>query len=284
MIGDPDEALDFAPVRALAHRWAGLSAEQLRSHLLVSRLRPLALRRGETLKQLVEAVRQPGAELRGAVVEALLTHETSFFRDAGPFDVLETVVLPKLIAARASRRRLRIWSAACSTGQEPYSLAMLLGSKFPELEDWHVEIVASDVGSAVLERARAGIFTGFEARRGLPPELCERWLVREGSGYRALAPLRRRVSFQQVNLGLPLPDLGAFDLVLLRNVLIYFDQAAKEAVLRRTASRLQPDGYLLLGGSETLAFVDSPFVAEQVAGTVWFRLATSCAQTQRNRP
>jgi len=188
-----------------------------------------------------------------------MINESFFFRDRLPFDRLRDTVLPALIAARAESRRLRIWSAASSTGQEPYSLAMLVKEFAPRLAGWTVEIVASDISNEVTEKARTGLYTQFEVQRGLPIHLLMTHFERSDDHWRIAADLREMVRFQQQNLLDDFSALGRFDVVFLRNVLIYFDQATKADVLKRVAGVLAPDGYLLLGAAETVVGVSDHF-------------------------
>jgi chemotaxis protein methyltransferase CheR len=252
---------DYKYVRGLLKERSGLVLGDDKEYLVEARLMPLARRAGVgSIAELVRRLRAPeGAALIVEVVEAMMINESFFFRDRLPFDRLRDTVLPALIAARAESRRLRIWSAASSTGQEPYSLAMLLKEFAPGLSGWTVEIVASDISSEVTEKARTGLYTQFEVQRGLPIHLLMTHFERSDEQWRVVADLREMVRFKQQNLLDDFSGLGRFDVVFLRNVLIYFDQATKANVLQRVADVLASDGYLLLGAAETVVGVSDHF-------------------------
>jgi len=182
----------------------------------------------------------------------MTTNETSFFRDNHPFETLRQSLIPGLIARRASSRSLRIWSAACSTGQEPYSLAMMLKDNFPILGGWKVEIVATDLSPTVLDRARSGLYSTFEVQRGLPIQMLVRHFEQEEPNWRIKPEIRQTISFRPLNLLADFSSLGQFDIVLCRNVLIYFDQPTKTQILNGITRRIVPDGALLLGGAESV--------------------------------
>ena len=213
----------------------------------------MALREGfADLGALVRKLRAgPPAALELAVVEALTTNETSFFRDWKPFEALRQSILPDLIARNAATRRLDLWSAACSSGQEIYSLAMLLREHFPQLGTWEVALHAADLSTEMVERTRAGRFTQLEVNRGLPAPLLVKYFRREADAWRIDPTLRALVRPIQLNLAAPWPTLPQMDLVLLRNVLIYFDVPTKKLVLDRIRQRLRPGGVLFLGTAET---------------------------------
>jgi chemotaxis protein methyltransferase CheR len=201
------------------------------------------------------------------VCEAMTTNESLFFRDGRPFELLRDRVLPDLMEKRQARRRLRIWSSACSTGQEPYSLAMLVADT-PELAGWKVDILATDYSPRVVERAREGTFNQFEIHRGLDEaHLARHFEALDGGRWRVNEALRRTVAFKEANLLRGYRELGTFDLVLCRNVLIYFDQTGKKAVLDRMAEVIPEDGFLLLGASETAAGVSSRWQVVPDSGT-----------------
>lgn len=236
----------------LAH--SGLSLGSGKEYLIESRLNPLARELGvPSLAALLQRLRAtPDRSVVRAVCEAMTTNESFFFRDTSPFRTLREVILPRLIEARRSVRHLRIWSCAASTGQEPYSVAMILAEMGDALRGWEVEILATDYSRPALERARAGLYNQFEVQRGLPPELLDRYFAREGSDWRLAEPIRRMVHFRDANLLDPFDTVGRYDLVFCRNVLIYFDTPTKADVLDRLSRVLAPDGFLFLGGSETI--------------------------------
>lgn len=193
------------------------------------------------------------------VVEALVTSETSFFRDISPFEVLRKQVLPELIAARASERRLTFWSAACSTGQEPYTIALMLREYFPELANWQIMILGTDISTEVIAKANEGVYSQFEANRGLPAKLMIKYFKQIGTTWQLDSSIRDMVEYRQFNLAAAWPGLPMFDVVLLRNVMIYFDVLTKREILTRVERVLRPDGYLVLGGSETTLNISDTF-------------------------
>jgi chemotaxis protein methyltransferase CheR len=243
-------------------------------YLVETRLLPLARRHGfESVEALVLRLRARSNErLLGELVEAMTINETFFFRDGDPFEVLRQAVLPDLVRRRAAQRRLSIWSAACSSGQEPYSVALLLRHHFPMLSGWNVRLIASDLSSAMLERARRGRYSELEVSRGLPPELLAAYFQRREGGWEVRDDIRRLVEFRSINLSGAWPDLPPVDLVLLRNVLIYFDVPTRQQILDRVRRVMQPDGYLLLGGAETTHNLDDGFVPVSFEQASFFQL------------
>ena len=202
--------------------------------------------------ELLDRVRlEPNGEFGRVVVEALTVHETTFFRDARPFRVLAETVLPRLAAARASRRSLTIWCAACASGQEPYSVAMLLRDRFPGVLDWNLKIVASDLSERILARAREGRYSHLEVNRGLPAGHLVRFFRREGPDWRLVDDVRRMVEFRRLNLLDDWRIAGPVDVILVRNALIYMDFPARRSILSRMRAILAPDGFLFLGEAET---------------------------------
>ena len=193
---------------------------------------------------------EPG--LATQVVEALLNNETYFFRDRSPFDLLARAALPKLAQLRQSTRRLRIWSAGCSTGQEAYSLAMLFAEDPLKWAGWTIDIVGSDVSESAIRRARDGIYTQFEVQRGLGIAQMIKWFEECDNGWRAVEPLRRQLRFQVHNLLEPAPHPGQFDIVLCRNVLLYLNAERRGLVFDRMADAMAPDAWLMLGAGETV--------------------------------
>ena len=245
---------DFTFVAAFLKERSGLIITPDKMYLLETRLGAI-LREHELagLSALVDALRQPGAgKLKDKVVDAMTTNETSFFRDSHPFDTLRKSLIPGLIERRTAARSLRIWSAACSTGQEPYSLAMTLKDHFPILGGWKVEIIATDISPTVLEKAREGLYSTFEVQRGMPIQMLIRHFDQTDQHWRIKPELRHNISFRSANLLDDFSSLGMFDIILCRNVLIYFDQPTKTRILHAMAKRIAPDGALLLGGAESV--------------------------------
>ena len=245
---------DFDYLRAFLKTRSGLALTPEKRYLVDSRLTPVCKRFSlSTLRDLVGCLRL-GADgaIERAVIEAMTTNETFFFRDRAPFDLFRDVLLPRLLAARATTRRLRIWCAAASTGQEPYSLAMLLQEAAPRLAGWKVEIVATDLSTEVLEKAKLGLYSHFEVQRGLPVQLMVKHFEAVGEQWRISAGIRAMVDYRQLNLLHGFEALGTFDVIYCRNVLIYFDAPTKGEVLCRLAAALAPDGAVLLGAAETV--------------------------------
>lgn len=232
-----------------------------KTYLVESRLTPLVRKGGfaDIDALLSELRRDESHELARNVIEAMTTNETSFFRDLHPWDALKTVLLPTLIKARADSKKITIWCAAASTGQEPYTIAMVVRELFPLLRDWQVQVVATDINSSVLERAKEGVYSQAEINRGLPAPMLVKHFERKGTEWQVKKELRDLISFQPLNLvefwTLPRP----LDIVFMRNVLIYFDTETKRSILSRARTILSPDGYLILGGAETTANLDDSY-------------------------
>ena len=252
--------LDYEYLRKLLKERSGLDLSADKQYLVESRLVPLARRVGVTgIPELVQKIRGGGADvLTAEVVEAMTTNETFFFRDKIPFDHLREI-LPALTQARANRRSLRIWSAASSTGQEPYSIAMLLKEAGPALAGWRIEIVATDLSQGVLEKSKAGLFSQFEVQRGLPIQLLVKHFTQVGELWQLNADIRSMVQHRQLNLLQDFSHLGMFDVIFCRNVLIYFDQDTKAAIFERLVKQLEPDGMLMLGAAESVVGITDAF-------------------------
>jgi chemotaxis protein methyltransferase CheR len=229
-----------------------------KAYLIESRLTRVARRRHlATLEELLRALRlRRDEQLIREVVEAMTTNESSFFREMRSFDAFRQVVLPHRIECHGSRRPVRIWCAACSSGQEPYSLAILLREAAAGLGGLAFEILATDINSQMLERARAGCYSDFEVRRGMPADLLSRYFAKVGDAWQIAAEIRAMVRFREHNLLHDLRPLGSFDVVFCRNVLIYFDQPTKQRVVKAITGLLVADGVLFLGGAETLVGID----------------------------
>jgi two-component system, chemotaxis family, protein-glutamate methylesterase/glutaminase len=243
----------FGYVADLVRRSSAIVIDTSKGYLVESRLTPIAQRHGlGSVRDLVQRLQgsvQNG--LHAEVIDAMTTNETSWYRDVSPFQALEKWVLPALLKARAESRQLVIWSAACSSGQEPYSIAMLLREHFGELTDWYVRILASDLSTKMLTRAATGRYTQLEVNRGLPANLLVKYFTRDGMHWQISDEIRRMVEFRSINLVQPWPHVPTVDVVLLRNVLIYFDLPTKRAVLDRVRRIMRPDGYLFLGAAES---------------------------------
>jgi len=245
-------AADLEFVSELLRKETAIVLGEAKKYLVSSRLKSVASEEGfPGVAPLVAALRAaPNGKLRRAVVESLTTNETYFFRDESLWKYLRTTLVPALINKREGERALNIWCGASSSGQEPYSLAILLHDDFPALRGWRVRIVASDVDESILSKAREGLYDQFEVNRGLPARALVSHFERAGTKWRVREPLRKWIDFRKVNLIGPWGDLGRPDVVFMRNVLIYFDQQARRGVLERVAQVLRPDGNLILGSSE----------------------------------
>jgi chemotaxis protein methyltransferase CheR len=245
--------LDYEYLQKLLKERSGLMLSADKKYLLESRLLPLARKAGVPgISDLVQRMKAGSEALIHDVVEAMTTNETFFFRDKTPFDHFKETVIPELVAARASRRSLRIWCAAASTGQEPYSLAMILKEMGPALAGWRIEIIATDLSPEVLEKSRAGLYTQFEVQRGLPIQLLVKHFKQVGAMWQLNSDTKALVQFRQFNLLQDYAHLGKFDVIFCRNVLIYFDQATKSDIFNRLQKATEPDGYLFLGAAETV--------------------------------
>jgi len=252
---------DYDFIRKLLKGRSGLVLAAEKHYLVESRLMPLARKHGLfNLTGLIAKLKGPDAEaLIVEVVEAMTTNESFFFRDKLPFEQFRDTVLPALMSAREGSRRIRIWCAAASTGQEPYSLAISLKEMGKDLKGWRVEILATDLSNEVLEKAKAGIYTQFEVQRGLPALMLIKYFSQVGELWQIAPEIRGMVKFASLNLLDDFSHLGRFDLVFCRNVLIYFDQATKSAVLDRLADVCERDAYLVLGGAETVVGLTNRF-------------------------
>jgi chemotaxis protein methyltransferase CheR len=270
-------AATFDFVRDLVGDQAGIVLEREKHYLVDSRLMPIARRRGfASTDALVAHARASGdPDLRQSVIEAMTTNETTFFRDGEPFEALRHEVLPKLIAKREVARRLQIWCAASSTGQEPYSLAMMLQEHFPQLASWDISILGTDLSEDVLARARQGRYSQLEVNRGLPVMLLVKHFEKQGLEWHLKPALRQRVRFDKLNLVKPWPPLGSFDIVMLRNVMIYFDVPTKQRIFEQLSRVLRPDGYLFLGSAETTIGIHAGFQREAWGKTGFYRQVTA---------
>ena len=263
---------DFSYVRDLVYGSAAIVIEPGKEYLVESRLAPIAKEEGFVdLSGLVAKLRSaPQNGLHRKVVDAMTTNETTFFRDLYPFDMLRTEILPRLIEARKSTQVLTIWCAACSTGQEPYSVAMLLREHFPLLSRWRVKIYATDYCGPVLEKAKAGVFGQLEVNRGLPAPMLIKYFERRGSDFHIKDEIKSLIDFRQLNLMDQWPAMGPVSVIFIRNVLIYFDVATKKRILSRAHDLLTPDGTLFLGGAETTLNLEDRFMPVRVARGVSF--------------
>jgi chemotaxis protein methyltransferase CheR len=271
----PLSKTDFDYVRHFAHAEAALVMEPGKEYLVETRLTPLAQREGfATLAAFIEQLRRETKinGLHHKAIDALTTNETLFFRDFHPFDALRRSILPPILEQRAAARRLTIWSAACSTGQEPYSIAMLLLESFPQLADWTVSILATDLSATVLKLAQAGEYSQFEVNRGLPASYLVKYFTKQADKWHVKEEVKRMIEFRPMNLIQPWPVMPPLDLVFIRNVMIYFDVDTKKTILRKIRNCLLPHGYLFLGTAETTSNLDPHYQPVTHGKAVAYRL------------
>jgi chemotaxis protein methyltransferase CheR len=264
---------DYAYLRELVLTQSANLIDPSRNALFDTRLTPIARQAGTgSLEGLVNLLRvDRTTHLHRAVAEAMTINETSFFRDAKPFDVLKRQILPRLIERNQAERRLRIWSAASSTGQEAYSLAMMICESFPRLADWDLKVIGTDIAQQVIAYAQVGRYRRIEVNRGLPAKLLVKYFQRDGEEWEIAARVRGMCEFQDVNLCAKLPRLPVFDLVLLRNVLLYFPQEDRSRVFSQVAKQMKPDGYLFLGNAEQAEDSTDLFQVEFASDCYFYR-------------
>ena len=253
--------LDYDFLRKALKQRSGLVLSADKQYLVESRLLPIARKAGfGNLGELVAALKRGDTDaLMTTVVEAMTTNETFFFRDKTPFENFRSAVLPALLGSRRASRTIRIWCAAASTGQEPYSLAMALKEVEGSVAGWRIDIIATDLASGVLAKAQAGIYSQFEVQRGLPIQLLIKYFTKVGDMWQIAPEIRAMVKFKQLNLLADFSALGTFDLIVCRNVLIYFDQETKIGLLNRLGRITASDGYLVLGAAETVVGLTDSF-------------------------
>ena len=265
---------DHALLRRLVHERTGVVLDPSREQFAEMRLGGLATEYGfEALPEVMDALRteESWGILHRLVVESLAISETSWFRDAHLWEELRETILPELIERRRGVQRLHLWSAACASGQEAYSLAILLHELGSSLDGWDVQLLATDFSQSILKRARAGSFSQIEMNRGLPAMQLVRHFHKTADAWELKPEVRDRVEFRELNLAIPWPVLPQMDIVLMRNVLLYFEPALRQRVLRRLAQTLHPEGILVLGSSETTLTMDDTFEGVPLARTVVYR-------------
>lgn len=252
---------DFDLLSGILLERSGLSLSKDKVYLLETRLGPVARKNGHgDIDELVKALRLKQDEtLLRDITEAMTTNESFFFRDTSPFELLEKEILPKLLEARAASKSLRIWCAAASTGQEPYTIAMVLKEMAVKLQGWRIEILGTDISPAVLEKAKVGLYSQFEVQRGLPIQMLVKYFEQNGEMWQIDASLRGMIEYKELNLLKDLSSLGAFDIIFCRNVLIYFDRDTKAKVLESIWRLMPRDGALFLGGAETVLGISERF-------------------------
>lgn len=252
---------DFELYKDLLYKQSGLVITPDKSYLLDSRLTPVAKKWNlASLDAMTLQLRSlPDQKMVKDIVEAMTTNETSFFRDMKPFQLFEDTMLPHMLKTRATKKVLRIWCAAASSGQEPYSLAMILKEKANLMPGWRFEITATDISDEILETAKAGIYSQFEVQRGLPIQYLMKYFTQNAEKWQLKDDIRNMVKFSNFNLLHDVTRFGMFDIIFCRNVLIYFDEKNKGQILGRLSTKLEKDGFLLLGGAETVLGITDKF-------------------------
>jgi chemotaxis protein methyltransferase CheR len=268
-------AQDFTFLTGLVRDQSGIVLDAGKEYLIETRLMPVANAAGlKSLSELANSLRKsPKGMLADKVVDAMTTNETTFFRDFFPFEDIRKTVLPDLMRNRSAVKELNIWCAAASSGQEPYSLAMLILENFPSLAtDWKLNFIATDISREMLDRCQKGAYSQLEVNRGLPAALLARYFTHSGSSWILSDRVRKLVQFKPLNLIDGYPPHSQVDLVLIRNVLIYFDVETKKKILGKIRKVLKPDGYLFLGGSESTMNLDENFTRQQFDKAGCYRL------------
>lgn len=269
---------DFKVIAELVLKEAAIVIEPGKEYLVRTRLVPLVKSSNlASIRELVESLKNSNSDssVKKAIVEALTTNETTFFRDLDPFHLLRDKLLPTLITKRKDKKSIQIWSAACSSGQEPYSIAMMIVDTFPNLKDWNIEIFATDLSSQILNKAKEGVFNQFEINRGLPANYLIKYFTKEDNNWRLKEEVRSKVKFFELNLMRPFQGIPAVDVVFLRNVLIYFSVDTKKDILARVRRVLRSDGTLLLGSAESTLNVDDNFERNAFGTTSYYQLKQS---------
>lgn len=268
----PIAVQDFNFVREMVRQQSAIVLEPGKEYLVESRLQTLARTEGfASLDQFLSELRARPMLLQKKVVEAMTTNETSFFRDIHPFEALKTGLVPELVKRHATDRRLDIWCAACSSGQEPYTVLMTLADALPQADSWSIKLLATDLSTEMLERTKAGRYSQLEVNRGLPAPMLLKYFQKIGTEWQVADRLRKAVDVRPLNLIEPFPSMPQLDIVFLRNVLIYFDVPTKKAILQKVRKVLRPDGWLFLGGAETTINVDDSWQRVQYGRGVCYR-------------
>jgi chemotaxis protein methyltransferase CheR len=271
---------EFDFVREMVRKKSGIVLEPGKEYLVEARLSALARQQKlDSASALIARVQgNLGDPLHKLVVEAMTTNETSFFRDLHPFEALKRVVIPALSLSRAASKSLSIWCGASSTGQEPYTIAMTLRESIPDIDSWKLTFIATDLSSEMIARSRAGRYNQIEINRGLPAALMVKYFTKQGLEWEISPKLRSMIDFREMNLTQAWPGLPSFDIVFMRNVLIYFDAETKKDILRRVRGLLRPDGYLFLGSAETTMGLDDGFERTQIEKSGCYRIRQALAK------
>lgn len=272
----PLSTQEIVEVSSLVMELCGILLDESKGYLIESRLAPIVAElKLASYSELVNRARTlRDRTLLTRIIDAITTNETLFFRDASPFEALQHKALPELLDAKAKTaypRRLRIWSAAASTGQECYSLAMVLHQLIPDIHKWDVNILGTDISDAALKQASSGVYSEFEINRGLKPELLSRFFTRQASSYKAKDELRGLITFGRQNLLEPFASPGPFDIIFCRNVVIYFTAQARKDIFHRLAKSLIPDGYLFVGSAESLSDLGPAYAPHHHCRSVFYR-------------
>jgi chemotaxis protein methyltransferase CheR len=264
---------DYDYLRAVVMEQSANRIDPSRNALFDTRLTPIARRSGAaSLEDFVNMLKAgKPAHLHRAVAEAMTVNETSFFRDIGLFEMLRKIVFPELIERRMPGRQLRIWSAASSTGQEAYSMAMSVAEYFPDLAQWDMKIIGTDISRHVVDYAQRGRYRRIEVNRGLPARMLLKYMVRDGEEWEVAPRIRSMCEFRYANLCAPMPQLPVFDLVMLRNVLLYFSQHDRRTLFREIHRKIAPGGYLVLGNAEQAEDSTDLFEVEFAANCYFYR-------------
>ncbi|MEZ6233915.1 MAG: protein-glutamate O-methyltransferase CheR [Phycisphaerales bacterium] len=279
----PITTSEFDYVRDLVYRKSGIVLEPGKEYLVEARLTSVVRQEKlESIEALVKRLRASSVDpLHVRVVEAMTTNETSFFRDIHPFEALKKVVIPELLEKRAASKTLSIWCAAASTGQEPYTVAMCLLDAIPNIDQWRISFVATDISSEMIARCKAGRYNQIEINRGLPAMLMVKYFSKQGLEWEISPKLRSMVDFREMNLTQPFVGLGQVDIVFMRNVLIYFDAATKKRILANTRQLLRPDGSLFLGSAETTMGLDENYQRVPIDKSSIYRPAAASGITAK---
>ena len=266
--------VDFQYIRQLVRTHTSVSLTEDKAYLVESRLKSLAQKVSlNSVSQLIQKLRiQSFNDLHLQVIESMMTTETWFFRDTYPFEAVRERILPELINKRQNQRSLNIWCAASSSGQEPYSIAILLKEHFPQLASWTISLIASDISHKMLEKARQGNYSQHEMSRGLSPDLREKYFQPQGKEWQLTTEIRQMIAFRQFNLIDSWSSMPLMDIIFLRNVLIYFDVEMKQSILAKVKQLLKPDGYLFLGGGETTINLDRAFKTVRFNKAIYYQL------------
>lgn len=277
---------DIAVISRLVNDLCGIVLDETKGYLIESRLSDIATREGcGTFTELYCKARyDTNGPLQKSIIDAITTNETLFFRDTSPFEALQHKALPEMIdvkAATPTPKRLRIWSAACSTGQEPYSMAMVLRELLPDIDTWDISITATDISDAAIAQASLGQYAAHEIGRGMDQRLLQKYFVKNGNQWKVKDELRGLIAFSRINLLESFASLGTFDIIFCRNVAIYFENTVRKDLFNRLTKNLSKEGYLFAGSTESLADCGPQFVPQHHCRAVFYRpnLQTCVAAT-----